>query len=65
MAAGFVEVNEAQCRHYAAFAAHLDRSHFDVVYWLLFLLVVLMLFTASYKYSRFVSYLRISSKSFC
>lgn len=54
MAGGFVVVNEDQCRHYAGFAAHLDRHHFDAVYWVLFMLVVLMLFTASYKYSRSV-----------
>ena len=52
MAGGFVQINEEQCRHYAGFAAHLDRHHFDIVYWVLFGLVVLMLFTASYKYSQ-------------
>lgn len=54
MAGGYVTINEDQCRHYAGFAAHLDRHHFDIVYWVLFMLVVLMLFTASYKYSRSV-----------
>lgn len=54
MAGGYVTINEDQCRHYAGFAAHLDRHHFDIVYWVLFMLVVLMLFTASYKYSRLV-----------
>ncbi|KAK0753940.1 hypothetical protein B0T18DRAFT_424408 [Schizothecium vesticola] len=53
MAGGFVEINEDQCRHYAGFAAHLDRHHFDAAYWVLFMLVVLMLFTASYKYSSY------------
>ncbi|KAK0630142.1 hypothetical protein B0T17DRAFT_589741 [Bombardia bombarda] len=51
MAGGFTPIDPRQCEHYAAFAAHLERVAFDVIYWLLFLLVILMLFLASWKYS--------------
>jgi len=49
------EVDPVQCRHYAAFASHLPRLQFDIIYWVLFGAVILMLFTASYRYSRLVS----------
>ncbi len=43
-----------KCYHYARFAAHLEAVKFDVVYWLLFLLVVSMLFCSSWYYGRYV-----------
>lgn len=55
MAGGFEAINPEQCAHYAAFASHLGRKPFDVIYWLLFGLVIIMLFLASWKYSRSVS----------
>ena len=33
-----------KCVHYAQFASHLTPATFDVVYWILFLFVVMMLF---------------------
>lgn len=48
------DVDLDQCRHYAAFASHLPRLQFDIIYWVLFGAVILMLFTASYRYSRLV-----------
>ncbi len=44
----------SKCQHYAKFASHLDRAHFDVIYWMLFILVIFMLFTASWRYGRYV-----------
>ena len=41
-----------RCQHYARFAAHLDRLHFDIIYWVLFVLVIFMLFAASWRYGR-------------
>ena len=54
MASRFNQVDPERCAHYAQFTSHLDRRGFDFIYWLLFGFVVLMLFTASYKYSRYV-----------
>lgn len=47
-------VDDAQCKHYAQFASHLGRTSFDIIYWLLFVLVILMLFAASWRYGRLV-----------
>jgi hypothetical protein len=46
--------NDPKCIHYARFAAHLDRAHFDVIYWVLFIIVIFMLFAASFRYGRLV-----------
>ena len=54
MAAVSSGIDPAQCVHYAAFASHLSRKEFDSIYWILFGMVILMLFSASYRYSRFV-----------
>ncbi|KAK0730454.1 hypothetical protein B0H67DRAFT_596588 [Lasiosphaeris hirsuta] len=51
MAGGFSPIDPVRCVHYAAFAAHLDRLAFDFIYWVLFILVIVMLFLASWKYS--------------
>ncbi|KAH8905121.1 hypothetical protein BR93DRAFT_969939 [Coniochaeta sp. PMI_546] len=50
--AGSDDINPVKCRHYARFAAHLDRAHFDVIYWVLFFIVICMLFAASWRYGR-------------
>jgi len=47
-------VDATKCRHYAQFASRLDAIHFDILYWFLFLLVVLMLFCSSWYYGRYV-----------
>ncbi|KAK4190506.1 hypothetical protein QBC35DRAFT_70210 [Podospora australis] len=47
---GFI-VDPEKCAHYAAFASHLHRQAFDFIYWFLFILVIAMLFLASWKYS--------------
>ena len=49
--AGFSPVDPGRCEHYAAFASHLDRRAFDIIYWVLFVFVIFMLFLASWKYS--------------
>lgn len=46
------EIEQDQCRHYAAFASHLPRLQFDIIYWVLFAAVILTLFGASYRYSK-------------
>ncbi|EGO52733.1 hypothetical protein NEUTE1DRAFT_150219 [Neurospora tetrasperma FGSC 2508] len=51
MAGGFEPIDPEQCQHYAHFAAHLDRTAFDGIYWSLFVFVIIMLFLASWKYS--------------
>jgi hypothetical protein len=55
MASTNPDVDPNQCHHYAAFASHLPRLQFDIIYWVLFVAVILMLFFASYRYSRSVS----------
>jgi hypothetical protein len=47
-------VDTDKCAHYAQFASRLKPLAFDVIYWLLFLLVVLMLFCSSWYYGRYV-----------
>ncbi|KAK1769871.1 hypothetical protein QBC33DRAFT_556294 [Phialemonium atrogriseum] len=54
MAGHFSDGDIARCEYYARFAAHLGRTSFDVIYWLLFLLVIIMLFAASWRYGRSV-----------
>ncbi len=54
MASTLGVVDPNKCRHYARFAADLHPVQFDVVYWLLFLLVVMMLFCSSWYYGRYV-----------
>ncbi|EDO65289.1 hypothetical protein GE21DRAFT_1123 [Neurospora crassa] len=51
MAGGFEPIDPEQCQHYAHFAAHLNRTAFDGIYWSLFVFVIIMLFLASWKYS--------------
>ncbi|KAH6845259.1 hypothetical protein B0I37DRAFT_180455 [Chaetomium sp. MPI-CAGE-AT-0009] len=51
MAGGFNPVDPERCDRYAGFASHLDRKSFDFLYWFLFVLVIFMLFLASWKYS--------------
>lgn len=55
MASIFSTPDEARCRHYARFASHLDRKHFDIIYWFLFILVIVMLCLASARYMRSVA----------
>lgn len=55
MAGIFAEKDEPRCLHYAAFMSHLTRWQFDVGYWLLFICVLLLMFTAASTYSKFVS----------
>ncbi|KAL2260767.1 hypothetical protein VTK26DRAFT_5142 [Humicola hyalothermophila] len=51
MAGGFDPIDPERCRHYAAFASHLNRRSFDFIYWFLFVSVIGLLFLASWKYS--------------
>lgn len=61
MAGGFNPIDEEQCVHYAAFASHLDRKSFDAIYWILFGVNILILFTASWQYSQSVLPIRVST----
>ncbi|RYO76277.1 hypothetical protein DL766_000536 [Monosporascus sp. MC13-8B] len=45
-------VNPEKCAHYAAFMSHLDRKHFDALYWALFFVVLFSLFASSWIYQR-------------
>jgi len=46
--------NDPKCLQHARFASHLGRAHFDAIYWVLFVLVIFMLFAASWQYGRLV-----------
>lgn len=39
--------NPDYCQHYAGFMAHLEGHHFAAMYWSLFFLVILSLFTTA------------------
>ncbi|RYP02419.1 hypothetical protein DL764_005798 [Monosporascus ibericus] len=45
-------VSPERCAHYAGFMSHLDRKHFDALYWALFFVVLLSLFVSSWIYQR-------------
>lgn len=59
MAGGVGAVDPERCKQYAAFASHLDRKSFDFIYWFLFVLVICMLFLASWKYSGLVALTKV------
>ncbi|KAL7811939.1 hypothetical protein V8C26DRAFT_407638 [Trichoderma gracile] len=44
--------DEELCRKYAKFAADLDRWHFKIIYWFMFVLNLVILFIASWTYTR-------------
>ncbi|KAK0385300.1 hypothetical protein NLU13_7776 [Sarocladium strictum] len=46
------ERNEELCQKYARFASHLDRWHFKTIYWSMFVTNLLVLFVASWTYTR-------------
>ncbi|KAI1811468.1 hypothetical protein GGS20DRAFT_593136 [Poronia punctata] len=56
MGGQFTPVDPARCPHYAGFASHLDRTHFDALYWTLFFLVILALFSASWVFQWTMKY---------
>ncbi|KAK8090041.1 hypothetical protein PG997_005002 [Apiospora hydei] len=47
---GFQPYDPGRCNHYARFASHLDRVHFEGLYWVMFVLVIFLLFLASWIY---------------
>ncbi|KAK5994103.1 hypothetical protein PT974_07543 [Cladobotryum mycophilum] len=49
--AGF-QRDEELCQKYAQFASHLDRWQFKVLYWFLFITNLMVLFIASWTYTR-------------
>ncbi|EGR49671.1 uncharacterized protein TRIREDRAFT_106684 [Trichoderma reesei QM6a] len=51
MAQAFMRDDEL-CRKYAKFAADLDRWHFKIIYWFMFVLNLVILFIASWAYTR-------------
>ncbi|KAK4155503.1 hypothetical protein C8A00DRAFT_31638 [Chaetomidium leptoderma] len=59
MAGGFDAIDPERCAHYAGFAAKLDRRSFDFIYWFLFVLVMIMLFVSSWKYSGDLESIRV------
>jgi ABC-type maltose transport system permease subunit len=56
MAQAFMRDDEL-CRKYAKFAADLDRWHFKIIYWFMFVLNLVILFIASWAYTRYAAYL--------
>ena len=54
MSGHFANYDEGKCRHYAAFASHLGREAFDVLYWCLFVFVIFCLFLSGYIFDKYV-----------
>jgi hypothetical protein len=54
MAGGFTGPDPVRCPYYAQFASDLERTHFDVIYWVLFIFNILLLFCASIVYMKYV-----------
>lgn len=50
----FSQKDPELCRHYASFASGLQRTQFDIIYWLLFAFNLLILFTAAKVYIKLV-----------
>lgn len=42
------------CKKYAQFASDLDRWHFRIIYWFMFVLNLMILFVASWTYTKYV-----------
>lgn len=53
MAQVFVR-DEQLCKQYAQFASDLDRWHFKIIYWFMFVLNLMILFIASWTYTKYV-----------
>lgn len=53
MAQVFVR-DEQLCNQYAQFASDLDRWHFKIIYWFMFVLNLMILFIASWTYTKYV-----------
>ncbi|KAL6897463.1 hypothetical protein GGI43DRAFT_385327 [Trichoderma evansii] len=51
MAQAFVK-DEDLCKQYAQFASDLDRWHFKIIYWFMFVLNLMILFIASWTYTQ-------------
>ncbi|KAI1263755.1 hypothetical protein F5Y18DRAFT_115596 [Xylariaceae sp. FL1019] len=56
MGGQFSQIDTERCQHYAAFASHLDRIHFDALYWTFFFLVIGSLFVASWIFQWTMRY---------
>ncbi|EMR69851.1 hypothetical protein UCREL1_3127 [Eutypa lata UCREL1] len=50
------EADPELCSHYAGFMSHLNRRHFDALYWTLFFLVIFSLFISSWIYQRTMTF---------
>ncbi|KAL5598967.1 hypothetical protein BROUX41_003714 [Berkeleyomyces rouxiae] len=59
----FSQKDPELCRQYAGFAANLDRSQFDVIYWVLFTTNLLLLFSAAFTYIKALANLQNYVKS--
>lgn len=46
--------DQALCDQYAQFASHLDRWHFKIIYWSMFVTNMVVLFLASWTYIQYV-----------
>jgi hypothetical protein len=53
MAQGFMK-DEELCKQYAQFASELDRWHFKIIYWFMFVLNLVILFIASWTYTKYI-----------
>lgn len=49
------EPNQELCEKYAQFASHMVRWQFKIVYWVMFVTNLLVLFFASWTYTRYTS----------
>lgn len=52
MAKAFIR-DEDLCQRYAQFASDLDRWHFKILYWFMFVLNLVILFIASWTYTKY------------
>lgn len=48
------KIDPQLCQKYAQFASHLDRWHFKILYWTLFITNLLVLFFGSWLYTKYV-----------
>ncbi|OTA99793.1 hypothetical protein M426DRAFT_27188 [Hypoxylon sp. CI-4A] len=56
MGGQFTPYDPQRCPHYAQFASHLDRIHFDGIYWTFFFLVIGILFVSSWIYQSTMTF---------
>ncbi|KAI9154804.1 hypothetical protein HJFPF1_07361 [Paramyrothecium foliicola] len=58
------ERDDALCHRYAQFASHMVRWQFKIIYWTMFITNLLVLFLASWTYTKYVTPLLMPTLSF-